>query len=156
MMKLAKYLKMENIYITETCKDTGGFYGEFSLFLKEKGLIEDVKKVKRLFVKRESIQSTGIGKGVATPHIFSGEFPDFLLTAAFLRNGLDFKAPDGREVQLVFLIMSDDRDIGLHLKTLAHIARLTAGSDIISELQNARSAAEIYDILIEKEKAILN
>jgi hypothetical protein len=64
MMKLAKYLKTENIYITDTCKDTGSFYGEFSLFLKERGLIEDVKKVKRLFVKRESIQSTGISKGI--------------------------------------------------------------------------------------------
>ena len=71
MMKLANYLKMENIYITDTSKDTNHFYGEFSQFLKEKGLINDVRKVKRLFVKRESIQSTGIGKGVATPHIFS-------------------------------------------------------------------------------------
>jgi mannitol/fructose-specific phosphotransferase system IIA component (Ntr-type) len=155
-MKLAKYLKEENIYITENSKDTGSFYGEFSLFLKERGLIEDAKKVKRLFVKRESIQSTGIGKGVATPHIFSGEFSAFLLAAAFIRDGLDFKAPDNREVRLVFLIMSDDRDIGLHLKTLAHIARLTAGSDIVGGLQNARDAAEIYDILMEKEKAILN
>ena len=155
-MKLAKYLKIENIYITDTCKDTGCFYGEFSSFLKERGLIDDIKKVKRLFVKRESIQSTGIGKGVATPHIFSSEFADFLLAAALIRNGLDFKAPDGRDVQLVFLIMSDDRDIGLHLKTLAHIARLTAGDDIIGSLKNARGAAEVYATLMEKEKAILN
>ncbi|MBN2399968.1 MAG: PTS sugar transporter subunit IIA [Candidatus Aminicenantes bacterium] len=155
-MKLAKYLKSENIYLTETCKDTDSFYGDFSKFLKDRGLIEDVKKIKRLFVKRESIQSTGIGKGVATPHIFSSEFSAFLLAAAFIHHGLDFKAPDKRDVQLVFLIMSDDRDIGLHLKTLAHIARLTAGSDIIGGLQNARSAAEIYAILIEKEKTILN
>jgi mannitol/fructose-specific phosphotransferase system IIA component (Ntr-type) len=156
MMKLAKYLKTENIYTTDACKDTGSFYGEFSLFLKERGLIDDAKKVKRLFVKRESIQSTGIGKGVATPHIFSSEFSAFLLAAALIRCGLDFKAPDGRDVQLVFLIMSDDRDIGLHLKTLAHIARLTAGTDIIDGLKNVRSAAEIYDLLMEKEKAILN
>lgn len=156
MMKLAKYLKKENIYLTDTSKDTGSFYGEFSLFLKERGLIDDVKKVKRLFVKRESIQSTGIGKGVATPHIFSGEFSDFLLAVALIRNGLDFKAPDNRDVQLVFLIMSDDRDIGLHLKTLAHIARLTACTDIIEGLKNTSSCAEIYDLLMEKEKAILN
>ena len=155
-MKLAKYLKMENIYITDSCKDTGSFYGDFSLFLKERGLIDDVKKVKRLFVKRESIQSTGIGKGVATPHIFSGEFSEFLLAAALIRNGLDFKAPDNRDVQLVFLIMSDDRDIGLHLKTLAHIARLTAGTDIIEGLKNTSNSAEIYDLLMEKEKAIHN
>jgi mannitol/fructose-specific phosphotransferase system IIA component (Ntr-type) len=156
MMKLVKYLKVENIYITDTCKDTGSFYGEFSLFLKERGLIDDVKKVKRLFVKRESIQSTGIGKGVATPHIFSGEFAEFLLAAALIRCGLDFKAPDNRDVQLVFLIMSDDRDIGLHLKTLAHIARLTAGTDIIDGLKNIGSAMEIYALLMEKEKAIHN
>ena len=155
-MKLAKYLKMENIYITDSCKDTSSFYGEFSLFLKERGLIADVKKVKRLFVKRESIQSTGIGKGVATPHVFSNEFSEFLLAAALIRRGLDFKAPDGRDVQLVFLIMSDDRDIGLHLKTLAHIARLTAGTDIIEGLKNTGSSAEIYDLLMEKEKAIHN
>ena len=156
MMKLAKYLKMENIYITDTCKDTGSFYGEFSLFLKERGLIDDVKKIKRLFVKRESIQSTGIGKGVATPHIFSNEFSDFLLAVALIRRGLDFMAPDSRDVQLIFLIMSDDRDIGLHLKTLAHIARLTAGTDIIGGLKNTCTTAEIYDMLMEKEKAILN
>jgi len=155
-MKLAKYLKKENIYITDNCKDTGSFYGEFSLFLKERGLIEDVKKVKRLFVKRESIQSTGIGKGVATPHIFSGEFSEFVLATALIRCGLDFKAPDGRDVQLVFLIMSDDRDIGLHLKTLAHIARLTADSDIAGGLKNVGNAAEIYAMLMEKERAILN
>ena len=156
MMKLAKFLKVENIYLTETCKDTGSFYGEFSIFLKERGLTEDARKIKRLFVKRESIQSTGIGKGVATPHIFSSEFSAFLLAAAFIRDGLDFKAPDGRNVQLVFLIMSDDRDIGLHLKTLAHLARLTGGTDIIQGLKNARSTTDIYDILMEKEKAILN
>jgi len=155
-MKLAKFLKAENIFLTENSKDTGSFYGEFSIFLKEKGLIEDARKIKRLFVKRESIQSTGIGKGVATPHIFSSEFSAFLLAVAFIRDGLDFKAPDGRIVQLVFLIMSDDRDIGLHLKTLAHLARLTAGTDIIQGLKNARSATEIYDILMEKEKTILN
>lgn len=156
MMKLAKYLKIENIYITEACKDTSCFYGDFSSFLKERGLIDDVRKVKRLFVKRESIQSTGIGKGVATPHIFSDEFSDFLLAVALIRDGLDFKAPDGRTVQLVFLIMSDDRDIGLHLKTLAHIARLTASSDITGSLKNACSAADVYAVLMEKEKAILS
>ena len=155
MMKLAKYLKIENIFIADHCKDTGSFYGEFSLFLKERGLIDDVKKVKRLFVKRESIQSTGIGKGVATPHIFSCEFSAFLLAAAVIRSGLDFKSPDGRDVELVFLIMSDDRDIGLHLKTLAHLARLTGSTDLVAALKDARDEAEAFARVLEKEKAIL-
>ena len=101
-------------------------------------MIEDIKKVKRLFIKRESVQSTGIGKGVATPHIFSDEFADFFLAMAVIRKGLDFKSPDGRNVHVIFLIMSDDRDIGLHLKTLAHIARLASSCDIVSSLKARR------------------
>ncbi len=97
-MKLGNYLKKENIYISDSSRDTSHFYGDFSQFLKERGIISDSRKVKRLFVKRESIQSTGIGKGVATPHIFSSEFSDFFLALAVIRQGMDFKAPDGNSV----------------------------------------------------------
>ncbi|MDD8013461.1 MAG: PTS sugar transporter subunit IIA [Acidobacteriota bacterium] len=155
-MKLANYLKKENIYICDTCKDTGHLYGDFAHFLKEKGMIADARKVKRLFVKRESVQSTGIGHGVATPHVFSDEFSEFFLAMALVRKGIDFKAPDGKDVHLVFLIMSDDRDIGLHLKTLAHLARLTASCDLVAALGEARDEAEAHKIILEKEKAILN
>jgi mannitol/fructose-specific phosphotransferase system IIA component (Ntr-type) len=156
MMKLATYLKKENIYICETSKDASHFYGDFSQFLQAKGIIHDVKKVKRLFIKRESLHSTGIGRGVATPHIFSDEFTEFFLAMALVRQGLDFKAPDGRDVHVIFLIMSDDRDIGLHLKTLAHIARLTGSSDLVADLADARDPAEAYERVLEKEKTILN
>jgi len=155
-MKLANYLKKDNIYICEASKDTSHFYGDFSQFLLEKGIIHDVKKVKRLFVKRESLHSTGIGRGVATPHIFSDEFSEFFLAMALVRQGVDFKAPDGRQVHVVFLIMSDDRDIGLHLKTLAHIARLTGSTDLVAALDGSRDPAEAYQRILEKEKAILN
>ncbi len=154
-MKLANYLKKENIFICDNCKDTGHLYGDFSHFLKEKGVIADARKVKRLFVKRESVHSTGIGRGVATPHIFSDEFSEFFLAMALVRKGIDFKAPDGKNVYVVFLIMSDDRDIGLHLKTLAHIARLAGGDEIVTVLKNARDAAAAYELVLEKEKAIL-
>jgi PTS system nitrogen regulatory IIA component len=155
-MKLSSYLKKENIYICDTCKDTSHFYGDFSQFLLERGVIHDARKVKRLFVKRESVQSTGIGHGVATPHVFSDEFSEFFLAMALVRRGIDFKSPDGGEVHLIFLIMSDDRDIGLHLKTLAHIARLTGSSDLVSAMEGVSDPAEAHARILEKEKAILN
>jgi PTS system nitrogen regulatory IIA component len=155
-MKLADYMKKENILICDTCKDTSHLYGDFAHFLKEKQVIQDARKVKRLFVKRESVQSTGIGRGVATPHIFSDEFSEFFLAMALVRQGVDFKAPDGRQVFVVFLIMSDDRDIGLHLKTLAHLARLTGSCDLVAALKDARDAADVLALTLEKERAILN
>lgn len=153
-MNLARLLKKEHIFIAESFKDTGDFYSGFAKFLKEKGIINDWKTIKRLFIKREKVQSTGIKKGAAAPHIFSDEFSEFLFSLALIKKGLDFKAPDEEKVFLVFLIMSNERDVGLHLKSLAHIARLVRSTDIVEEVKKAGSSDEIFDILMAKEKLV--
>lgn len=153
-MNLAQILKKENIFITDSCEDTDDFYSEYAKFLKERRIINDWKAIKRLFIKRENVQSTGINKGAAAPHIFSGEFKEFLFSVSLIKEGLDFKAPDEEGVFLVFLIMSDERDVGLHLKTLAHIARLVRSTDIVEEVKKAKDADEIYRIFVEKEKLV--
>ncbi len=153
-MKLTDYLKEGHIYIAESFKDTANLYHTFSQFLKEQSVIRDPRAVKRLFIKRESIQSTGIGKGAATPHIFSKEFSHFTVFVVLIRQGLDFNAPDGQPVFLVFLIMSDDRDVGLHLKTLAHISRLVMQTDLVEKAKIATHPQEIYRLVADRENMI--
>ena len=155
-MNLADILKKENIFIEDTFENTDDFYSAYSDFLVQRSIIKNKKEIKRLFVKRENLQSTAIGKGAAAPHIFSPEFSQFLFSIAFIKKGVDFKAPDQGNVYLVFLIMSDERDVGLHLKTLAHIGRLIKCTDVVDsmkELQNP-DTDEIYNILLEKEKSV--
>lgn len=156
-MNLADILKKENIFIVDTLENTDRFYSAYSEFLVQRGIIKNKKEVKRLFVKRENVHSTAIGKGAAAPHIFSSEFPQFLFSIAFIKNGVDFKALDEGNVYLVFLIMSDERDVGLHLKTLAHIGRLVKCTDVVDDMKKLQNPGldEIYNILLEKEKSIL-
>jgi mannitol/fructose-specific phosphotransferase system IIA component (Ntr-type) len=77
-----------------------------------------------------------------------------MVFVGLIRQGLDFKSPDGMNVFLVFLIMSDDRDVGLHLKTLAHIARLTVDTDLVSAARETSTADELFRLILEKEKQI--
>lgn len=153
-MNLANELKKENIFIIKSSGDTDSFYGEFSAFLKDRGIIDDADKVKRLFIKRENVQSTAIGRGAAAPHIFSDEFKQFTFSLALIKDGIDFKAPDGNPVYLVFLIMSDEREVGLHLKSLAHIARLVSCTDIVEAAKSAQTAEEVAKILLDKDTLI--
>ncbi len=153
-MNLVKMLKEENIFIADTFDNTDRFYADYSNFLKQKGLIKDHDNVKRLFVKRENVQSTAIGKGAAAPHIFSEEFPEFIFSVALIKQGMDFKAPDQGLVHLVFLIMSPERDVGLHLKSLAHIARLVRSTDVVEEIKESGNRKKIHNILLDKEKLI--
>ncbi|MGD2089179.1 MAG: PTS sugar transporter subunit IIA [Candidatus Aminicenantes bacterium] len=155
-MNLADILEKENIFIADNVEDTDRFYSAYSEFLLQRGIIKNKKEVKRLFIKRENLHSTAIGKGAAAPHIFSPEFSQFLFSIAFIKQGVDFKATDQGNVYLVFLIMSDERDVGLHLKTLAHIGRLVKCTDVvdrIKEIQNP-DADELYNILLEEENSV--
>ncbi len=153
-MDLAKHLKKETIFISDFHENTDDFYSAYASFLKEKGIIANSETVKRLFIKREYVQSTGIKKGAAAPHIFCDEFSEFIFSLALIRKGMDFKAPDEENVFLVFLLMSGERDVGLHLKSLAHIARLVRGSDIVEAAKKAQSVDELYRVLAEKEKLL--
>ncbi len=156
-MNLAEILNKENIFIAETFENTDLFYSAYSGFLVQRRIIKNKKEIKRLFIKRENLQSTAIGKGAAAPHIFSPELSQFFFSIAFIKNGVDFKAPDQGNVYLVFLIMSDERDVGLHLKTLAHIGRLVKCTDVVDEMKKLQNlnVDEIYNILLEKEKSVL-
>lgn len=153
-MKLAKILKKENIFIADHFENTDSFYRDYTLFLKKNGIITDHKKVRLLFIKRESVQSTAIGKGAATPHIFSTEFSQFTFSIALIRRGMDFKAPDKKKVFLIFLMMSDDHDVGLHLKALAHIARLVSKTNIVEDSKKAESPESLIRIINQKDQLI--
>ncbi len=150
-MNLAEMLKKENIFIADSYPDTDSFYADYAAFLQERGIIKDKENVKRLFIKRETVHSTAIGKGVAAPHIFSPDFSEFLFSIALIKEGIDFKAPDHQLVNLIFLIMSDEREVGRHLKTLAHIARLVSSTKIVEQMSNASGPNDILEAVRENE-----
>lgn len=96
----------------------------------------------QLLLGRESLASTGIGGGIAVPHardpvVLQVEGPAVLL--GFLREPVDFGAPDGEPVRVVFTVFAPS--IREHLRT---ISRLTFSlHDVeLRRLLEARAAAE--------------
>lgn len=153
-MDLYKKIAPENIVFYDTMPSTDALYSTFSNFLKQRGLIQTEDKIKRLFIKRENVQSTAIGRGAAIPHIFSEEFEKFTIGLAIIRSGMEYNAPDNEPVFSVFLIMSDERSVGQHLKTLAYIARLTQDSDYVERIRTAEKPADALNCLREAEASL--
>jgi len=153
-MKLSDYLRQNQILITDECADPAAFYQVLTDFMAKNGHIRVGNHVKRLFLKRESIQSTGIGRGAATPHIYSQEFAGFRIFVVLVKAGIDFKAPDGGRVHLILPIVSDDREVGLHLKSLARIARLVLNTDVVEKARSATDSKELIQIIRDEENRL--
>ena len=76
-------------------------------------------------LQREKISSTGIGKGFAIPHPktpLGQQINQSVVGTFFLQSPLDFNAPDGLPVTVVFVLLSTDSV--QHLQLLSQLVRL--------------------------------
>lgn len=99
-------------------------------------------------VEREQLGSTGFGHGVAIPHGKVEGLKQIYCMFARLAEPLDYKAIDGRPVDLVFLLLSPPDAGADHLKALAAISRVTRNSATLEKMRGARSRDALAAVLM--------
>jgi len=91
---------------------------------KEDGKVEDVKHFKDALLKRESIMSTGIGYGIAIPHVKLSQIEEFFITIGIHKRGVVWESLDSKPVFLIFLIAGPDRKQEEYLRILAKLTTI--------------------------------
>ena len=98
--------------------------------------------------EREQLGSTGFGQGVAIPHAKIDGLAQIYALFARLGEPVDYKAIDGRPVDLVFLLPSPADAGAEHLKALAAISRVTRDAATLERLRGARSRDALAAVLM--------
>ena len=98
--------------------------------------------------EREQLGSTGFGQGVAIPHAKIDGLSGIYGLFARLSEPVDYKAIDGRPVDLVFLLLSPPDAGAEHLKALASISRVTRDISTLERLRGARSRDALAAVLM--------
>ena len=96
---------------------------------------------------REELMGTGVGSGIAIPHARLAALSKPVLTCGRSPAGVDWDAPDGLPVQLVFLLLTPVQDEGAQLQILAAIARTMSAQEVRQSLVQAEDAAELWQRL---------
>ena len=102
-------------------------------------------------LERESVQSTGIGFGVAIPHGRCAAVRELAMVAGVSPSPVPFDAIDGDPVRLFFLIVGPEASAGLHVKILSRIARLVRRDPVRQQLLEASTADAFYNVLLDAE-----
>jgi PTS system nitrogen regulatory IIA component len=98
--------------------------------------------------EREQLGSTGLGQGVAIPHGKLEGLTRIYGLFARLAEPVDYKAIDGRPVDLVFLLLSPPDAGAEHLKALAAISRITRHAPTLDKMRGARSRDALVAVLM--------
>ncbi|MDD5387908.1 MAG: PTS IIA-like nitrogen regulatory protein PtsN [Gallionellaceae bacterium] len=98
---------------------------------------------------REKLGSTALGYGIAIPH---GRIKHLNETAcAFLRlkTPIDFDAPDGEPVDLVFILLAPATATEVHLQILGELAAMFSDETFRAKLRAAPDAATLHRLITE-------
>ncbi len=108
--ELAQYFN-ENLFLSnlEAKTRTDSFNEIAELFANNK-IVRDKNIVVEMLEKRETLGSTGIGKGVAIPHGRTTAALDVTIAFCKSTDGIDFKATDKKPVKLIFTVLAPPQE----------------------------------------------
>ena len=102
-------------------------------------------------LNREKLISTGLGFGIAIPHIRTGLVDEPHLIAGISYKGVEFDAADGRPVQILFLLIAPKNHSEYNIGVLSTLARILKDEATRRNLLMADSVEEFINYIQEAE-----
>ena len=111
------------------------------------------REIIKAVIKREKEASTGMGKGIAVPHIKHPAVKNVVATIGLSSAGIDFSALDKQPVHSVILLISPADDPDSHLQAMESIFKHLHNERFRSFLRQCRSAEHIEDLIKEADES---
>ncbi len=107
----------------------------------------DKRLILKVIMQREDMGSTAIGGNIALPHARLDCVKDIVSCIAISREGIDFDSLDEEPVHIIVLLLSNQKEAGLHLKTLAYLAKMLRDKSFVRKLEAAKEKSEVISLI---------
>ena len=99
-------------------------------------------------LKREELMSTGIGMGIALPHVRLASVTDLVMAVGVCKKPItDYQTIDDTPVDLLFMIAAAYNQHSLYLKTISHFCGKLKQEGLHENIVNANDAQEVFSLL---------
>ena len=109
----------------------------------------------QVLLARESLGSTGVGDGIAIPHVRNPvvlHVAQPTVTLCFLETPIDFHAIDDKPVNTLFTLISPT--VRMHLHLLSRLGFILRNPEIKAALKRQASSDELLDMIATAESTI--
>ncbi len=151
-MKFSDIITQDSIIPELQAIDKKGVLEELAQAICTHAPAVDRSDLVRVLLEREKLGSTGIGEGVAIPHGKISSLSQPMISFGRSKKGLDFDSMDAQPAYLFFLLVAPENSAGLHLKTLAKIAKVMKNRAFRKKLMEAKTREEIHDVIVKTDE----
>jgi PTS system nitrogen regulatory IIA component len=146
-MEVNEFINKNLIKMNLESNDKDSVIKEMIEIMAENDVITDKDEVIKKAMEREAKGTTGVGKGVAIPHVKSDAVKRPAVTFGRSERGIDYGSMDDKPSHLFFLITVPEKSHDEHLKLLAQLSRNLVHDDFRNNLLEAKDEEEIMGIL---------
>jgi len=114
--------------------------------------VPDMPTVRELYeamTARERSMNTGIGKGVACPHVRAAGNGELVCAVGWSPAGIEYGASDGKKVHLVVMYYIPDSQKNVYLKEISSLAAAVRREGEIQPLATAEDIATVRERLLD-------
>jgi mannitol/fructose-specific phosphotransferase system IIA component (Ntr-type) len=153
-MKFRDFVCFEATIAELQASDRDGAILELVSALDEAGRLDNgkCKEIVKEVIKREKEASTGLGKGVAVPHVKHKAVKDVIAVIGLSSAGIDFVALDKQPVFSIILLISPADEPEKHLQAMESIIKHLQHERFRSFLKQCRTTKQVEDLLIEVDE----
>ena len=160
-MKIANLLKAENILkiSTEQSKNKSETIEFIIKHLLDSYPEEDFdasfcKEVTDTVFEREKQANTGMGGGIAFPHGRINGLNKPIIAMGIADDGVEYGAPDGKKVNLIFLFLFPGNRHDLGVKIQAVFARFLMSDNCVDTLLGMKDTDDIHKLIEDADLAV--
>lgn len=148
-MKLSDIVCFSAIIPELESKDRNGAVRELVEILYREGRLGSLEpeKLTKAIIQRENEASTGMGKGVALPHIKVDGIEEPVAAVGRSSKGIDFRSLDKQPVYTILLLISPKENPDKHLQAMEILFRHLNQDDFRRFLRQAQTVEEIVEII---------
>ena len=153
-MKFADFVCFKAAVPELQARDRDGAIAELVSSLDKAGKLGkgNRKGITRAVIKREKEASTGMGRGIAVPHVKHKTVKDVVAVIGQSSAGIDFSALDKQLVYSVILLISPVDNADKHLQAMECIFKHLQHEKFRKFLRQCRSLAQIEELLREADE----
>jgi nitrogen PTS system EIIA component len=106
--------------------------------------------------EREAQFNTGLGNGVAIPHIRTVPDGSLICAIGWSPDGIDYGAPDGKKVFLVIMYYIPESEKNLYLKEISGLAKVIKRIDVDNFFTNVKDIHTLRNKLLDWIDEVIN
>ena len=151
MYTCAKICTFDNIFLDVPIHNQQQLFRFAAEHLQHNHVL-DAEKIFCQLQDRENMGSTALGQGMAIPHSQCAQLKKPLGMLIRTSSPIDFDAPDGKPVDIFFLLLVPNNATHDHLNLLADIAGFLCEPDFRQGLRASVSGTDVRQLLLEYQK----